>query len=79
MDGSSLAITQTAIKRFLNPQLFGVQVAYYSQWGRVMAPSDLAVGTHTLGVQLSSASSGEVLFANTITFHTDGAGTGACL
>jgi hypothetical protein len=76
LDGSPLPITQTPVKRMLNPQRFGLQVAYYSQWGRVMAPSDLALGGHTVSVFLTSPSGS---FVDGITFFIDAGGTGACL
>jgi hypothetical protein len=79
LDGSPLPITQTPVKSFLNPQGFGFQVAYYSQWGRVMAPSDLALGGHSLSVLMTNAAGSQIIFANKITFFIDAGGTGACL
>jgi len=79
LDGTPLAgVSQGPVKRFLNPQLFGLEVAFYSQWGRIMAPSDLAVGQHTLSVLWTSASGGQTEFQNTINFFIDAEGTGAC-
>jgi hypothetical protein len=78
LDGAPLEITQTPVKRFLDPQLFGLEAAFYSQWGRVMQPSDLAVGEHTLSVLMTNASGSEFYFANTINFFIDAEGTGAC-
>jgi hypothetical protein len=78
LDGAPLRITQTAVKRFLNPQLFGLQAAFYSQWGRVMRPSDLDVGEHTLNVRMTNASGSQVYFENTINFFIDAEGTGTC-
>jgi hypothetical protein len=78
LDGSPLEIRQTAVKRFLNGQLFGLEAAYYSQWGRVMAPADLGVGQHTLGVRMTDASGSQTFFENTINFFVDAEGTGAC-
>jgi len=77
LDGSDLATTRTAIKPFLNPARFGLDVAYAAQWGRVMAPSDLSVGQHSLSVVESDPSG--VVFKNKITFFVDAAGSGACL
>ena len=77
LDGNALATTRTAIKRFLNPGRLDLDVAYSAQWGRVMAPSDLSVGRHTLSVVVSDPSG--VLFTNQITFFVDAAGSGACL
>jgi hypothetical protein len=79
VDGALLQLTQTVVKRFLNPQLFGLQVAYYSQWGRIMAPSDLAVGAHTLRGVATDPSGSTVFFDTTITFFIDADGTGTCL
>jgi hypothetical protein len=80
LDGTPLAgVSQTAVRRFLNSQnLFGLEVAFYSQWGRIMEPSDLAVGQHTLGVVWTSASTGQTEFQNTINFFIDPEGAGAC-
>ena len=77
LDGSPLAVTRTAVKPFLNAAALDLDSAYYSQWGRVMAPSELAVGNHTLEVLLSYP--GETPFLLGITFYVDAAGTGACL
>src|SRR5215831_18703860 len=35
LDGAPLPTTRTAIKRFLDPEAFGLQVAYYFQQGRI--------------------------------------------
>ncbi|SRR6266487_1711335 len=78
LDGAPLAISQTAVKRFLNPQLFALQAAFYSQWGRVMQPSDLAVGEHALSVRMTNASGSQIYFENTINFFMDAEGTGVC-
>lgn len=53
LDGGPLPTTRTAIKQFANPQAFGLDVAFYFQQGRVMAPADLAVGSHVLSVEIS--------------------------
>jgi hypothetical protein len=78
LDGAPLQTTQTAVKRFLNPERFGLEDAYYSQFGRVMAPSELAAGSHSLSVEIRGAD-GSVGFADAITFVVDAPGTGACL
>jgi hypothetical protein len=77
LDGAPLAVTQTAIKRFLTPQAFGLTDAHFSQWGRVMSPADLAPGTHTLTVLVTTP--GMPDYTDGITFFVDPAGTGACL
>jgi hypothetical protein len=78
LDGAPLQITQTAVTRFLNVQLFGLQVAFYCQWGRIMQPSDLAVGQHTLSVRMTNAAGSQIYFENTINFFIDAEGTGTC-
>jgi hypothetical protein len=78
LDGTPLALSQTPVIRFNNPQLFGIEAAFYSQWGRVMEPSDLAVGQHTLRGLMTNASGSDVYFDNTINFFIDAVGTGAC-
>ena len=65
LDGERLDTTRTAVKRFLDPGRFGLEVAYYAQYGRVMAPEDLPVGEHTVHCTMSF--DGQVVFENTIT------------
>jgi hypothetical protein len=77
LDGNSLQTSRTAIKRFLNPQPFGLQEAYYFQEGQLQSPTDLSVGSHQLDVTISDPS-GQV-FQSGITFFIDAAGTGACI
>jgi hypothetical protein len=74
-----LEISQTSVSRFLNPEWFGLKEAYYSQWGGVMAPSDLAVGGHTLSIRMTNASGSKTFWRNTINFFIDAQGEGACL
>jgi hypothetical protein len=78
VDGAPLATTQTPVAAFLNPERFGLEDAFYSQWGRVMAPADLAVGEHTLSLRMTSASRSWPDVQNTINFFIDADGTGAC-
>ena len=78
VDGAPVETERTPIKRFLrDTSAFGFAEAYYFQEGRLLAPDDLAVGTHTIRVQ--SIDSTGVIFDNTVTVHVDAAGTGACL
>lgn len=75
LDGAPLPTTRTAVKRFLDPE--PDDVAYGVQEGRIMAPSDLSVGSHQLAVTISEPGfPTEVL---EITFFVDAPGTGACL
>lgn len=78
LDGAALPTTRTAIKRFLDPQQFGLQVAYYFQQGRIMSPADLSIGGHRLEVTMADAS-GQQSFHDGITFVIDAPGTGACV
>lgn len=77
LDGTALPTTRTAIKRFLNPEQFGFQVAYYFQQGQIMSPADLSIGSHQLDVTVVDAS-GQQSFQDGITFVIDPPGTGAC-
>ena len=77
LDGASLPTTRTAVKRFLNPEEFGLQVAYYFQQGQIMSPADLSVGSHQLEVTVVDAA-GQQNFQDGITFVIDEPGTGAC-
>jgi hypothetical protein len=76
LDGAVLSTTRTSISRFLNPQAFGLEEAYYFQEGRIMAPEDLAVGRHELS--LTTVDAGRT-FRDGITFFIDPAGSGACV
>ncbi len=52
IDGATVATTRTPIKWYLRDLSFiGITEAYWFQEGRVLSPSDLSVGTHTLRVQ----------------------------
>jgi hypothetical protein len=77
LDGAPLPATRTAIKRFLNPEQFGLQVAYYFQQGQIMSPTDLSVGSHQLDVTVVDVS-GQQTFQDGITFVIDAPSTGAC-
>jgi hypothetical protein len=59
--------------------MFGLTDAYYSQFGRVMAPSELAVGAHSLTVIYTNAAGTIIYGTDGITFFVDAAGSGACL
>jgi hypothetical protein len=77
LDGVVLtATTRTPVKRFLNPEPFGLDVAYYFQEGQVMSPTDLAVGAHTLSVVITDSSG--VVFQDGISFFVDASGMGGC-
>ena len=77
LDGAALPTTRTAIKRFVNPEQLGLQVAYYFQQGQIMSPADLSIGSHQLDVTVVDAS-GQQSFQDGITFVIDPPGTGAC-
>jgi hypothetical protein len=77
LDGDALATTRTAIKRFLDPDRFDLQEAYYFQEGRIMSPDELGVGEHELRCEVTI--DGQVDFDNTIRFVVDAAGEGACV
>jgi len=68
LDGQPLPTTRTAVKRFADPGPFGLEIAYYAQEGRVMAPGELTIGTHTLSVDITDATSA---FHDQITFVVD--------
>lgn len=77
LDGQPLATDRQSIRRFLNPAQFGFEEAYSYTQGKVMSPSELSAGQHTLSVQVFEG--GAPFISNTITFHVDASGTGACV
>jgi hypothetical protein len=79
LDDAPLQTTRTSISRFLDPQPFGFEEAYYFQEGRIMSPDDLSVGEHRLSITSTDNTSGRRIFRSSITFFIDAAGTGACL
>ena len=79
LDDAPLQTTRTSISRFLNPEPFGFDEAYYFQEGRIMSPADLSVGQHQLSLTSTDDTSGHRIFRSSITFFIDAAGTGACL
>jgi hypothetical protein len=77
LNGAPLATTRTAIQRFLLPEGSELEKAYAFSEGRIMAPTDLSVGSHTLSVTISEP--GAPTKVLTSTFVIDGPGTGTCL
>jgi hypothetical protein len=77
LDGVPLATTRTAIKPFLNPKLAEAERAYAFQEGRIMAPTDLSVGSHQLVATITEP--GLPTDVLEITFFVDAPRTGACL
>jgi hypothetical protein len=77
LDDETLAVTQTAVKAFLNPDGFGLTTAYYSQWGHLLAPDDLGVGSHAISATMTFA--GKPVFRNKISVVVDAPGTGVCV
>jgi hypothetical protein len=75
LDRRSLTTTRTSIKRFLNPQQFGFEEAYYWQQGTLVPPGGLTVGAHQLAGTLSGGAHG----TGNAKFYVDPSGTGACL
>jgi hypothetical protein len=78
LDGAPLDTMRTAIKRFLNPERFGLVDGYWFAEGQVMAPTDLSVGQHTLQATVLVPGE-EPDVSDPITFFIDAPGTGACL
>ena len=74
LDGAVLETVRTQPKRMLNPALRSLTEAFYVNIGRIMAPEDLSVGSHSLR---AFDKNGNQIGA--ITFFIDDSGTGACL
>jgi hypothetical protein len=77
LDGVPLPTTRTAIKPFLAAEQFELEKAYAFQEGRIMAPTDLSVGSHQLVATVSEP--GLPTDVLEITFFVDASGTGVCL
>jgi hypothetical protein len=75
LDGSLLATTRTKVVRYLHPTPPAVKAYAFSEY-RIMAPSELSVGAHTLAFTATFPGGSE---GSQITFFIDAAGTGACL
>jgi hypothetical protein len=79
LDGAFLSGTErTSIRRFNDPEHFvdGWEEAYFFAVGRVMAPDELTVGSHTLSYAAVSPTEQQ---QDQITFFIDPPGEGACL
>jgi hypothetical protein len=74
LDGRPLATTRTKVVRYLHPEP-AVKAYAFSEY-RIMAPTDLSVGAHTLEFTATFPGGSE---GSQITFSIDAAGTGACL
>src|SRR5262249_10333006 len=77
LDGNPLDTMTTSVKPFLGAEVIGLTAAYYTNFGNVMAPEALSIGTHSL--QLAIFFPGDPVESNGITFYIDAPGTGACL
>jgi len=77
LDNVVLPTERGAIRRFLDPESFGLEEAYAFQQGRVMSPEELAVGSHILSLKVEDPVDG--VSEDGITFFIDAPGTGACL
>ena len=76
LDGVLLVSEQTPIKRFLEPQVTGLDEAYGFQAGRIMSPDELTVGTHALSFAVHDPVYGD--FADGIEFSIDPSNSVAC-
>jgi len=75
LDGKALASTRTAVRRFLDPGVFGFEEAYGMQVGTILAPEALGIGEHDLTVHVAD-SYGD--FDAAITFSVEDEGAPAC-
>jgi len=76
LDGEALPTERSSIKRFLAPERFGFEEAYYFQQGAILPPSALTVGSHTLA-ETDTSIHGTFTFQ--ITFFIDASGAGVCV
>ena len=75
LDGASLDTTRQPVKAFLGESPKGFVLAQ----GRVVAPGELAVGSHTLTVTVENDPLGPAVQVLTSQFSIDAAGTGTCI
>jgi len=71
LDGAPLATTRTAVKRLFVP---GGDEGYYANFGSVLSPSALTVGSHTVKV----IETGPYAGTDEVTIFIDAPGTGVC-
>ena len=60
-----------------DPARYGLVNGFWFTTGRVIAPSELSVGSHSLATELRDAA-GNILTSN-VTFVIDPSGVGACV
>jgi hypothetical protein len=79
LDGSPISSTQTAMKRdtSFEAEVPGTTPSWVVHYGQVVAPADLAVGTHTLEADVTTLGFTDQF--GPVSFTIDPAGTGACL
>lgn len=78
VDGAQLDTVLTPVKRFVNPESLGLVNGFFFTTGRVLEPSELAVGNHTLA-EVQHDSAGNITDTSNVTFVIDPAGMGACI
>jgi hypothetical protein len=76
LDGAPLETTRQPVKPFLEDS---PAKAYALVQGRVMAPDELAAGSHTLAVTIENDPLNPQVQVPTSQFFIDAAGTGACV
>jgi hypothetical protein len=79
LDGQVLTTKRTPVKRVADPSFLGADNAWFIQQGRLMSPSDLTRGSHTLAVTIFNPEIPSDNDQLETTFYVDPAGTGACL
>ena len=77
LDGTELDTERTAIRRMPEqPEGFEEAEGFYFQQGKIVAPGELSVGTHTFAFTTTFPGGSE---GSQSTFIIDAPGTGACL
>jgi hypothetical protein len=77
LDGAELDTERTAIRRMPEqPEGFEEAEGFVFQQGKIVAPGELSVGSHTFAYTATSPIDSD---ASQITFIIDSPGTGACL
>jgi hypothetical protein len=79
LDGVTVPTKRTSMHAVSQPEILDADNAWFVQQGRVLAPTDLSVGSHTLSVIVTNAEIPDDNETFETEFVVDAAGTGVCI